>query len=175
MKSWGRYQIVSTPADAELVFEISFSVSLATGGCDAKFHLVVLDPKTHVTLWAFTEYVDNAILGSNREKHFEQGMESVVADANPWPLSLPLRPRRIKFAARAIDLRDSGSDRYRKAVARSRDGYIFPRDVDCSAGLYHHELHIASQRTRGRLSIPLRVDRDGVCSAVLAREQTDGA
>jgi hypothetical protein len=34
-----------------------------------------------VTLWAFTEYVENAILGSNREKHFEQGMESVVADA----------------------------------------------------------------------------------------------
>jgi hypothetical protein len=81
MKSWGRYQIVSTPSDADLIFEISFSVSLATGGADAKFHLVILDPKTHVTLWAFTEYVENAILGSNREKHFEQGMESVVADA----------------------------------------------------------------------------------------------
>src|ERR1700723_3799054 len=32
MKSWGRYQIVSTPSDADLIFEISFSVSLATGG-----------------------------------------------------------------------------------------------------------------------------------------------
>ena len=81
MKSWGRYQIVSAPSDADLIFEISFSVSLATGGADAKFHLVILDPKTHVTLWAFTEYIENAILGSNREKHFEQGMESIVADA----------------------------------------------------------------------------------------------
>src|SRR5271168_4126405 len=50
MKSWGRYQLVSAPAEADLVFEISFSVSLATGGADAKFHLVILDPKTHVTL-----------------------------------------------------------------------------------------------------------------------------
>lgn len=81
MKSWGRYQIVSTPSDADLIFEISFSVSLATGGAGAKFHLVILDPKTHVTLWAFTEYIENAILGSNREKHFEQGMASIVADA----------------------------------------------------------------------------------------------
>jgi hypothetical protein len=81
MKSWGRYQIVSAPSDADLIFEISFSISLASGGADAKFHLVILDPKTHVTLWAFTEYIENAILGSNREKHFEQGMESIVADA----------------------------------------------------------------------------------------------
>jgi hypothetical protein len=81
MKSWGRYQLVSTPADADLIFELSFSVSLGSGAADAKFHLVILDPKTHVTLWAFNEYIENAILGSNREKHFEQGMESIVADA----------------------------------------------------------------------------------------------
>jgi hypothetical protein len=81
MKSWGRYQIVSTPSDADLVFEISFSVSLATGGADCKFHLVILDPKTHVTLWAFTEYVETAILAGNREKNFEQGMAGIVADA----------------------------------------------------------------------------------------------
>ena len=81
MKSWGRYQLVSAPSDADLIFEISFSVSPATGGADAKFHLVILDPKTHVTLWAFTEYVETAILAGNREKHFQQGMESIVADA----------------------------------------------------------------------------------------------
>jgi hypothetical protein len=82
MKSWGRYQIVAAPSDADLVFEISFSVSfIGAGGADAKFHLVIVDPKTHVTLWAFTEYVETAILASNREKHFEQGMESIVADA----------------------------------------------------------------------------------------------
>jgi hypothetical protein len=91
MKSWGRYQLVSTPADADLIFELSFSVSLATGGADAKFHLVILDPKTHVTLWAFTEYIENAILGSNREKHFEQGMQSIVADAKSLAsLSTPI-------------------------------------------------------------------------------------
>ena len=82
MKPWGRYQIVSSPSDADLVFEISFSVSfIGGGGADAKFHLVILDPKTHVTLWAFTEYIESAILAGNREKHFELGMDSIVADA----------------------------------------------------------------------------------------------
>jgi hypothetical protein len=82
MKSWGRYQLVSAPANADLIFEISFSVSfIGGGGADCKFHLVILDPKTHVTLWAFTEYVESAILAGNREKNFEQGMASIVADA----------------------------------------------------------------------------------------------
>jgi hypothetical protein len=82
MKSWGRYQIVSTPSDADLIFEISFSVSfIGGGGADCKFHLVIVDPRTHVTLWAFTEYVETAILASNREKNFEQGMAGIVADA----------------------------------------------------------------------------------------------
>jgi hypothetical protein len=82
MKSWGRYQLVSAPSDADLIFEISFSVSfIGGGGADCKFHLVILDPKTHVTLWAFTEYVESAILAGNREKNFEQGMASIVADA----------------------------------------------------------------------------------------------
>lgn len=82
MKSWGRYELVSAPTDADLVFEISFSVApLAGNGADAKFHLVILDPKTHVTLWAFTEYIESAILAGNREKNFEQGMAGIVADA----------------------------------------------------------------------------------------------
>jgi hypothetical protein len=82
MKSWGRYQVVATPSEADLVFEISFSVSFLGGnGADCKFHLVILDPRTHVTLWAFTEYVESAILAGNREKNFEQGMASIVADA----------------------------------------------------------------------------------------------
>jgi hypothetical protein len=82
MKSWGRYQIVATPSDADLVFEISFSVApLGGNAADAKFHLIILDPKTHVTLWAFTEYIESAILAGNREKNFVQGMAGIVADA----------------------------------------------------------------------------------------------
>jgi hypothetical protein len=41
--------------------------------------LVVIDPKTHVTLWNFTEYVRGAILLGNRDKNFDQAMNTVVA------------------------------------------------------------------------------------------------
>jgi hypothetical protein len=40
--------------------------------------LVVIDPKTHVTLWNFTEYVRGAILLGNRDKNFDQAMTTIV-------------------------------------------------------------------------------------------------
>jgi hypothetical protein len=80
MKSWGRYQLVSSPADADLVLEISW-VLTDTGlrlPVLGQLRLVVLDPKTHVTLWNFTEYVRGAVLLSNRDKNFDQAMTTVV-------------------------------------------------------------------------------------------------
>ena len=65
IKSWGRYQLVSAPADADLVFEISFAnpivgvnvMSTSGGGSrsDLLLKVVIVDPKTHVPLWWFTE------------------------------------------------------------------------------------------------------------------------
>jgi hypothetical protein len=81
MKSWGRYDLVSSPADADLVLEISWVLS-DTGlrlPVLGQLRLVVIDPKTHVTLWNFTEYVRGAILLGNRDKNFDQAMNTVVA------------------------------------------------------------------------------------------------
>lgn len=60
MKSWGRYELVSSPADADVIFEICFSTVVESvwkgSSFDAfQFRLVILDPKTHVSLWAFTK------------------------------------------------------------------------------------------------------------------------
>jgi hypothetical protein len=80
IKSWGRYEIVSHPADADLVLEISW-VLTDTGlrlPVLGQLRLVVIDPKTQVTLWNFTEYVRGAILLSNRDKNFDQAMNTVV-------------------------------------------------------------------------------------------------
>jgi hypothetical protein len=60
MKSWGRYELVSSPAEADLVFEICFStiVDHVMNGDSwnaAHFRVVILDPKTHVSLWVFNE------------------------------------------------------------------------------------------------------------------------
>ena len=79
-KAWGRYELVSSPADADLDFEISW-VLTDTGlklPVLGQLRLVVIDPKTHVTLWSLTEYVRGAILLGNRDKNFDQAMTIIV-------------------------------------------------------------------------------------------------
>jgi hypothetical protein len=79
-KAWGRYELVPSPADADLDFEIS-RVLTDTGlklPVLGQLRLVVIDPKTHVTLWSLTEYVRGAILLGNRDKNFDQAMTIIV-------------------------------------------------------------------------------------------------
>ena len=80
MRAWPRYELVSSPADADLVLEISWALTdtglrLAVLG---QLRLVIIDPKTHITLWNFTEYVRGAILLGNRDKNFDQSMNTIV-------------------------------------------------------------------------------------------------
>jgi hypothetical protein len=80
MKSWDRVELLSSPSDADLVFEISW-VLTDTGlrlPVLGQLRLVVIDPKTRVTLWNFTEYVRGAILLGNRDKNFDQAMNTIV-------------------------------------------------------------------------------------------------
>jgi hypothetical protein len=81
MKSWGRYELVSSPAEADLVLEISWA--LTDNGLRlpvlGQMRLVVIDPKTHITLWNITEYVQGALLLGNRDKNFDEAMNTVVA------------------------------------------------------------------------------------------------
>jgi hypothetical protein len=88
MKTWGRYELVAAPGDADLVFEIRLIVfqlrtdRLAddTTESDSQFRIVIRDPKTHETLWGLTEHAQGAVLQSNRDKNFEQAMAAVVAE-----------------------------------------------------------------------------------------------
>jgi hypothetical protein len=94
LKGWERYELVAAPANAELVFEISFSVPIlgeaVSGGAgtpvssktviDPQFRLAIRDLKTHVLLWTFTEHVQNALLKGNRDKNFDQAMAALVND-----------------------------------------------------------------------------------------------
>ena len=81
MKSWGRYELVSSPADADLVLEISWALT-DTGlrlPVLGQLRLVIIDPKTRITLWNLTEYVRGALLLGNRDKNFDQAMNTIVA------------------------------------------------------------------------------------------------
>lgn len=87
MKTWGRFELVSAPADADLIFEICFSSfeyeevgALATRHYDPQFRLSIRDPKTSAVLWGLTEHVQWAVRQGNRDKNFEQGLARVVAE-----------------------------------------------------------------------------------------------
>jgi hypothetical protein len=81
MKKWSRFDLVSSPADADLVLEISWALT-DTGlrlPVLGQLRLVVIDPKTRITLWNLTEYVRGALLLGNRDKNFDEAMNTVVA------------------------------------------------------------------------------------------------
>ena len=58
-KSWGKYELVSSPVDADIVFE----THLAYRDGFFQLRLLILDPKTHVTLWPFNQVAK----GANRD------------------------------------------------------------------------------------------------------------
>jgi hypothetical protein len=107
LKSWGRYELVPTPAEADLVLEIRLiapigGVSVTNGDgsswTDPQFQLKILDPKTRVGLWTFIEHIQRANMHAtraknidqviaiykaevkNRDKNFDQALTNIVTD-----------------------------------------------------------------------------------------------
>ena len=86
MKSSRGYELVGSPAEADLLFEIRFTVipdrrptgfwsSNGTGDAnDAVFRLEIRDPKMNALLRAYNEYMEWAILESNRNQEFRSGV-----------------------------------------------------------------------------------------------------
>jgi hypothetical protein len=76
MKGWGRYDVVSSPADADLVFEIIWDDGFTSF---SKLRVVIIDPRTHITLWTISEYVGGGAAHlTNRDKDFDQTMDRVI-------------------------------------------------------------------------------------------------
>jgi hypothetical protein len=84
LKSWGRFEMVGTPSDADLVLEIRFSAPLSgTRTIDTYsplLALTILDGKTHFILWTITEPVESANLAKTWRKNLDQGITELVAD-----------------------------------------------------------------------------------------------
>ncbi len=77
IKSWGKYELVSSPADADVVFEIRSYDSPQAG---LQVHLSIVDPKTHITLWSLTQEVGGASRIATIRKNFGEAMNSLVED-----------------------------------------------------------------------------------------------
>ena len=88
MKSWGYYELVSAPADADLILEINLAdrptlgdaVHLVNSARLAYLDLTVRDPKTQVILWWFAERVQEANRPATGEKNYNQAMTNLVND-----------------------------------------------------------------------------------------------
>ena len=76
MKSWGKYELVPAPADADLIFEIRF----VSGLSDSQLCLSIVDPKTHVVLWPFIQHVEGSSRETARRKKFDEAMSDLVDD-----------------------------------------------------------------------------------------------
>jgi hypothetical protein len=84
VKNWGRYELVATPADADLVFEIRFTAPLTFSEkspiYEPQLDLEILDVKTHFRLWSITAPVQGAIRKVTWEKNFSQGITNLMDD-----------------------------------------------------------------------------------------------
>ena len=95
MKSWGKYQLVSSPADAELVFEIrvtaalteacgrtnwDFERALAAGTPQFQTELTIRDARTHSLLWNIAEPVHSANLKGTWRKNIAEANSALADD-----------------------------------------------------------------------------------------------
>lgn len=89
VKSWGRYELVDDPADADLVFELHLTApngpqnpSKQNGASDPlpMFRLTILDRKTHYVLWALTESIGFAFLQKTHDHNFDLALAAITDD-----------------------------------------------------------------------------------------------
>ena len=89
IQSWGRYQLVADPSEADLVFELKLTApygpsnpSKQNGAADPlpMFRLVILDRKTHYVLWALTESIDFAFLQKTHDNNFDAALNAITMD-----------------------------------------------------------------------------------------------
>ncbi len=79
LKSWGRFELVLAPADADLVFQIHVVCPSIKEGHPV-LELQILDPKTRIALWGFSEIADPAELQKNRDTNFERALTRLTQD-----------------------------------------------------------------------------------------------
>ena len=94
-----RYQLVSTPAQADLIFEIrAIAPSVSTGdlvGYNPQLILSILDPKTSTALWTTSDNVRALGTQKRRDQGFDQSV-AVLLDKFGQVTGQPLTPEQVK-------------------------------------------------------------------------------
>ncbi|HEU5399817.1 MAG TPA: hypothetical protein VFU86_00595 [Terriglobales bacterium] len=93
MKKWGHYDLVSSPSEAELVFEIRFEAPLVGANgmdvFDPHFELRIVDARTHFVLWSVLEPVGGAFRRATWLKNFDTGLGNVMKDIKDLTVNTP--------------------------------------------------------------------------------------
>jgi hypothetical protein len=76
LKGSGRYELVTAPADSDLLVE----VKVVANTLDWQFKLVLLDPKTQTPLWTIDEPIKITGLQKTRDKNFDDTINKLVSD-----------------------------------------------------------------------------------------------
>ena len=109
MKRSGGYELVGSPGEADLLFEIRLTVIAdrrptgfwsstvqETQINDAVFRLEIRDPKMNALLWAYNEHMEWAILESNRNKNFDQALARMATDVAGLTARAAARTAQVK-------------------------------------------------------------------------------
>ena len=81
VKGMGRYEIASSPSDADVVLELKVDYALYNHDFTyPKFKVEVRDPKTNVLLWSFMEPVEGAFLAKTGRKNVSLALAKLADD-----------------------------------------------------------------------------------------------
>ena len=98
VESWRRYELVSSPTKADLIFELQLTAPNGPSNADKSkgasdplpmLRLVIYDRPTHYVLWALTESIEPAALQKTHDHNFEEAVSRLVFDAGRLTKSLP--------------------------------------------------------------------------------------
>ena len=99
IKSWGKYESVTSPTGAVVVFEIRLVLLQRS----PQSRLLILDPKRHTTLWTLDQVANGANRDAPTRKNFDTAMNFLVttikdlvpkAIQTDWPATA-LRSKRL--------------------------------------------------------------------------------
>jgi hypothetical protein len=78
MKAWGRYELVSDPKNADVIFAVRFVDPPNIP--HPQIRIGIMDASGHVSLWGFVEEVDFAFFKKHRDQAFTSAVKQLVAD-----------------------------------------------------------------------------------------------
>ena len=78
MKAWGRYELVSDPKNADVIFAVRFVDPPAIP--HPQIRIGVMDAGARVSLWGFVEEVDFAFFKKHRDQAFTSAVKQLIVD-----------------------------------------------------------------------------------------------